>query len=219
MSPRVPRTRYSDSSRMPSEQCAEESVGRDVHCITISPGNAGRTCTVPHESRVTTTRGRAWLVGRYWQSDLAKLLESKTTSQQQLMSVQVQQSRFPTPMVVIGFPPPGPCPQPRVFPPPQNASWRGSPHPSWDFGDQSLCRRLLLVLQNAQHGTEKSKQRIMLAQTHRKIASAATRPKGAWTSIRILLRAWGAPSDPWRCTPASPGAAISRDEDRNSCYR
>jgi hypothetical protein len=109
MSPRVPRTRYSDSSRMPSEQCAEESVGRDVHCITISPGNAGRTCTVPHESRVTTTRGRAWLVGRYWQSDLAKLLESKTTSQQQLMSVQVQQSRFPTPMVVIGFPPRAPA--------------------------------------------------------------------------------------------------------------
>jgi hypothetical protein len=169
-------------------------------------------------SRVTS-HDDSWacMAGRYCQSDLAKLLESKPTSQQQLMSV--QQKSLPHPHGCHRVSPQAPALKPRVFPPPQNASWRGSPHPSWDFGDQSLCRRLLLVLQNAQHGTEKSKQRIMLAQTHRKIASAATRPKGAWTSIRILLRAWGAPSDPWRCTPASPGAAISRDEDRNSCYR
>jgi hypothetical protein len=119
-------------------------------------------------SRVTS-HDDSWacMAGRYCQSDLAKLLESKPTSQQQLMSV--QQKSLPHPHGCHRVSPQAPALKPRVFPPPQNASWPVSPHPSWDFGDQSLCRRLLLVRQNAQHGTEKSKQRIMLAQTTGKL--------------------------------------------------
>jgi hypothetical protein len=197
MSPRVPRTRYSNSSGMPSEQCAEESVRRDVHCITISPGNAGRTCTVPHESRRLVGVHGWW----YWQSDLAKLLESKPTSQQQLMSV--QQKSLPHPHGCHRVSPQAPALKPRVFPPPQNASWPVSPHPSWDFGDQSLCRRLLLVRQNAQHGTEKSKQRIMLAQTTGKLQPLQH-------ARRVHGPAFGSCCGPGE-RPQIPGAAISRD--------
>jgi hypothetical protein len=65
MSPRVPRTRYSNSSRMPSEQCAEESVRRDVHC-TVLPRQETQVELVlyltSHESR-RLVGVRAWLVG------------------------------------------------------------------------------------------------------------------------------------------------------------
>ena len=104
----------------------------------------------------------------------------------------------PPPWLSSGFPP-GPCPEaqglpssskcfvarfpssllglrrPKSLPAPPSVA---SKCPTWD-GE----------VKTANHASA----------NHRKIASAATRPKGAWTSIRILLRAWGAPSDPWRC--------------------
>jgi hypothetical protein len=143
------------------------------------------------------------------QSDSAKLLESKPTSQQTTDERATEVSSPPS-WLSSGFPP-GPCPEAQGLPSSSKCLWPVSPHPSWDFGDQSLCRRLLLVLQNAQHGTEKSKQRIMLAQTTGKLQALQHARRVHGPAFGSCCGPGGAPSDPWRRTPASPGAAISRD--------
>ena len=61
------------------------------------------------------------------QSDSTRLLESTPTSQQQLMGV--QQKSLSPPHGCHRISPRAPALKPRVFPPPQNASWPVSPHP------------------------------------------------------------------------------------------
>jgi hypothetical protein len=107
------------------------------------------------------------------------------------------------------------CPEPRFFPPSQSARqavWSISPRPSWDVGDQSSSGASSKMHNKAGEG--KPANQAATTQNRQENCSTATRPKDAWTSIRILSQAWRAPLQiPDCCRPASPGAAISRDRD------
>jgi len=98
-------------------------------------------------------------------------------------------------MAGIGVPPKT-CPEPRFFPPSQNArqgiwSARSLPlTPLWVFGDQSSSGASLKMMNSA--GELKMANQDSSSPNRQENCSAATRPKSAWTSIRILPRAWGA---------------------------